>query len=120
MPSGRQMDELVHEHVFGKEVKGRAPGYSTSIGTAAKIFDVIAVFVGRLHKKDPRYDAARPFFAGYEAGWMDDFTITADTPQKALCKAALFIQRGQEDALRDKQAKQLNKGVSDGTAAVIP
>lgn len=120
MPSGRQMDELVHVHVFAKEVKGRAPGYSTSIGTAAKIFDVVAVFVGRLHKKDPRYDAARPYFAGYEAGWMDDFTITADTPQKALCKAALFIQRGAEDAARDKAAKAGNKGEGNGTTTVIP
>jgi hypothetical protein len=115
------MDELVHQHVFGKEIKGRAPGYSGNLSLAVKILDVMPVFVGQLHKLDPRYNVARPFFAGYEAGWADDFTITSDTPHKALCKAALFIRRGQEDAARDKQAKAGNKEAApDGTATPSP
>lgn len=88
MPAGPILDRVVAEHIFNREIKGKAPAYSTKIEQAIHIIEHIPVGVGQMGAHDSRFKASRPYWAGDESV----LTVVSASPELALCKAALLMK----------------------------
>jgi hypothetical protein len=94
LPPGPALDQAVHQFIFGGV--GPTVPYSTDDREAAKIFDRMALFVGRVDS-GPKYNAGRPWIAGVLAhepsvnGYVTRLSVTAPSRLIALCKAALLV-----------------------------
>ena len=94
LPPGPALDAAIHQFLFGGV--GPVVAYSTDDREGAKIFDRMALFVGRVDS-GPKYNAGRPWIAGVFAyensvnGYVTRLSVTAPTRLIALCKAALLV-----------------------------
>jgi hypothetical protein len=89
MPPGPEMDRLIHVLVLKQEKKSKTPKYSSDITRAIEIIEHLPLHVGYLAQTMENFTPTRPYFASDG----NQLIVTADTPAKALCKAALIYLR---------------------------
>jgi hypothetical protein len=94
LPAGRELDEMVHQRLFGsKDTAAQIPQYSVDPAASAKVCSKLKALYGHPIIVGQTRMAGRKHFARYDSDPSTATEVLAETEPLAICRLAVILMK---------------------------